>query len=679
MQNWMRKHRRLIFFFILIFIGIPFVFMFGTPSSRPSNAPVESSVLAQVGGVPIREAEFRRALDNAAASRSRQGGERPSYSDLDKDGTAQTVLEQLVDGALLRLRSSQRNFSVDKRVLEQQMQKWEMFQDENGVFNHEMWNEWVGSVDRWDEIYAELEEGMGRQMFLSTIAAPARRMTAAKAEEELKADHTTLRIKYAKIEPKIEVAPEDARKHYDDNPEAYRLPEQHKAEYISYPLEPSVPEEASELVARLRSDEDFHELAAEFSTLKEAGDIDLGWLPAEESKAPYMEALFALEAGAVSEPVAGPMGFYIFKNAEERVNPDNEEREVHGLQIVLAAMLTPEEIARREQALGAVALKIQEGTDPATAAEEAGLSLQQTDFFDRMATEISPLTINDLFAFRSHVIAQKDNPWQVIKGQDNLFITRIIESREGAIPEFADVEEQAKDNFIAETKRSEAYLDEIADYGKKIKDRVKSIGEIAEKFTELDVESGETEEAFTRKDMLFQQKIYVQTTEIYEAFKDALPGDIAGPVNGFFGDAWFFELIEKTEPAEEALEGLADELQAIEQRLAMSAEMAIMTDYVKDLKERMLASVPYQQNNDVLDRVLGRGKYAMEEEEDTTPEEATAEVVEEAAEASEEVETVEGSESVESTEEISVEVLEADESGDVGADDALVEEESNDE
>ncbi|NLN92405.1 MAG: hypothetical protein GX130_03720 [Candidatus Hydrogenedens sp.] len=625
MQNWMRKHRRLIFFFIFIFIGIPFVFMWGKPSSRPGSTPADSPVVAQVGGIPITESEFRRALDAQSSSRSQQSGERPTYAELDRDGTAQSVLEQLVDTSLLRLRSSQRNFTLDKRVLEKQMQKWEIFQDENGVFNHEIWNEWVGTVDRWNEIYADMEEQMGRQMYLSLISAPARRMIGARAQEELKGDHTKFKVKFAKIEAKIDVTEEDALKHFEDNPETYRLPEQHKVEFIACSLAPDVPELATELVEKLRAGEDFMELAKENSTLNNEGDIDLGWITAEDHQDAHMEALFALEAGAVSDPVSGPLGFYIFKNEEERIDPDSEEREVLGRQMVIQAMITPEETAIREKTLSDVARKIEDGTDPATAAEEAGLSLGSTDFFDRTATEIENLSMNDLFVFRSQVIAKKDTPWEVIKGRDNLFITHVTESREGAVPEFSDVKEDAENNYIAEVKRSEEYLEKLADYGEKIKEEISRIEEIETKFPELDLETGETEEAFTRKDMLFQQKVYVQAMDVFEAFKEALPGDIAGPLKGFFGDSWFFELIEKTEPDESELEEFADEVEAIENRLTMNAGYEIMSDFMKDLRERMLASVTYQQNNDVLDRILGRGKYAIEEEDSETDEETGAE------------------------------------------------------
>lgn len=625
MQNWMRKHRRLIFFFIFIFIGIPFVFMWGKPASQPGGTPADSPVLAQVGGVPIKESDFRRALDAASATRTQQGGERPTYAELDRDGTAQAVLEQLVDTSLLRLRASQRNFSVDKRVLETQMQKWEIFLDENGVFNHEIWNEWVGTIDRWDEIYADLEEGLGRQMYLTTISAPARRMVASKAQKELKADHTKLTVKFAKIEPKVEVGEGDALKHYEENPETYRLPEQHMVEFIALSLAPDVPEAATELVEKLRAGEDFMELAKESSMLNTEEDIDLGWLSAEDQSGSHLEALFALEAGAVSDPVSGPMGFYIFKNEEERTNPDSEEREVLGRQIIIPAMITPEETAVREKTLADVAQKIQEGTDPAAAAEEAGLLLQKTDYFDRMADKIDAVSMDDLFVFRSQVIAKKDSPWEVIKGRENLFITQVVDSRDGAIPEFSEVEEQANDNYIAEVKRSEEHLAKVADYGEKIQGAISKIEEIEEKFPELDVETGVTEEAFTRKDMLFQQKIYVQATDVYEAFKDSLPGDVAGPVNGFFGDSWFFELIEKVDPTEEELEEAADELENIEGRLIQNAEFEILSDFMKDLRERMLANVPYQQDNDVLDRVLNRGKYALEEEGDEAADEPEAE------------------------------------------------------
>jgi hypothetical protein len=74
--------------------------------------------------------------------------------------------------------------------------------------------------------------GITQQVFLSTVSAPSGRVLSNNLEEELKADHVKLRVKFAKIEPAINPTEEELRAHYDQNTEMYRLPEQVKAELM---------------------------------------------------------------------------------------------------------------------------------------------------------------------------------------------------------------------------------------------------------------------------------------------------------------------------------------------------------------------------------------------------------------------------------------------------------------
>ena len=150
-------------------------------------------------------------------------------------------------------------------------------------------------------------------------------------------------------------------------------------------------------------------------------------------------------------------------------------------------------------------------------------------------------------------------------------------------------------------------------YADRIKKEAKKLEDIKTIFPELNVTIGETQEPFTRKDSLFQYQIYVQATEIHEAFKDSQPGDLAGPLGGFFGEAWFFELVERTDPSEEELAGLEGERETVRERMKQAAQYELMADYTKDLRERMLANVSFQQNAEVMDRILGRGEFAPKE------------------------------------------------------------------
>ena len=111
MQEWMRKHRRLLYFFIFVFIGVPMVLFFGMPSLRGrggSQQEYSDAVIAKVGNIPILESEFRQQLDAVAARRTQSGTERPTYQELDKDGTATRVVEQLTDAALIKIKEQQK-------------------------------------------------------------------------------------------------------------------------------------------------------------------------------------------------------------------------------------------------------------------------------------------------------------------------------------------------------------------------------------------------------------------------------------------------------------------------------------------------------------------------------------------------------------------------------------------
>ena len=613
MQEWMRKHRRLIMFFILVFIGFPFVFMFGVPTNYSSRPTAQDNVVAQVGDVPILESEFRRSLDSAVSMRRGQGGDTPTYQQLDEDGTVQRVLENMVDASLIRLQEEKRGFEVDRTLLSTQMQQWDMFKDDEGNFNREAWNEWVGSVERWDEIYDDVSTSIGRQIFLSTVTAPAGRALEKEVEQELKADRIKLRVKHAKIEPTITPTEEEIKAHFDANPEMYRNPEKVNADVLALSLAPPMPEIAPQIVERARKGEDFAELAKQYSNLSEPVGGEMGWRTEEEFMADHLKPLFALHAGEISDPVAGPPGYFIYKNEEERANPDTGAREVLGRQIVLNAELSAAEISERENTANKIAERLEKGEDVQAIASEFGLELKNTGLFDKTSPAIPNIPDSDLFTFRSQATAQKDTPWKPIKCRNNIYLTRVTETQPGEIPAFEEVHDKARDNVIAERKRTDEYKAEVSRYADRIKAEAKKLEDVKAIFPELNVTIGETQEPFTRKDSLFQYQIYVQATEIHEAFKDSQPGDLAGPLGGFFGEAWFFELVERTDPSEEELAGLEGERETVKERLKQTAQYELMMDYTKDLRERMLANVSYQQNAEVMDRILGRGAFAPEE------------------------------------------------------------------
>jgi len=617
MQDFMRKHRKLILVLILIFIGIPFVFFFGMPSQQRSTEVSDDPVM-EVAGVPITESQFRRALDATAQQMARRGGQRPTYEELDAAGQVKAIQEQLLDSTLITVEDQKRGFKVGRDFLEKQLRDLPMFKDEEGRFNAEAYNEWVSMPQDWDAIYQEMREGVSRQAYLSVMLAPARRVLDAKIEEELAADYTKLKIKYAKIEMPVTPTEEEIQKQFADNQEKYRKPADNRADYVALSLAPPVPEKAVEAVTRARAGEDFAALFKEYSTLTVPEGGDMGWRKVEENPTEHMAPLYALPVGGVSDPVFGPTGYFIYKVEEERT-ADDGAREVHFRQIVMEAKLSEEEMQQRKDLAAAVAARAKE-SDLATAAAENSLTVAQTGVFTTASTEIAGIPRFDVPAFRSQVPGQKDDTlYTPVQGRSYLYVAKVTETVEGVVPPLDEIRERVTNDTIAALRKREDSQAQLQELCKRIAAEITSLDQIPAKFPDLKAEVKVTEKPFTRKDMLWQYQIYISAPDIYEKLGNAEPGKVAGPITGMLQDTWFVELVEKTPPTEEDKAKWPEERKQKKEQEIRALLAEYEPDFRKDLRERMLAQVSFTQDQDAMDRILGRGKYAPEKEEDEKP------------------------------------------------------------
>src|SRR5690606_719648 len=119
--------------------------------------------------VPVLESELRQNLSAVAAQRA-GAGERPTYAELDADGTAAEVLEQMVSAALIRSEREAKNIQLSDAFMAEQLKKDPMFQTEEGKFDPEAWNEWVLANEErgldWKEVYTSLSESLAHRLFL---------------------------------------------------------------------------------------------------------------------------------------------------------------------------------------------------------------------------------------------------------------------------------------------------------------------------------------------------------------------------------------------------------------------------------------------------------------------------------------------------------------------------------
>jgi len=101
-----RDHKRAVLIFMFVAIGVPMLF-FGVPwGNQGMNQGVDVE-LGRVAGVPIMASEFRRNLEMAAKGAAR-GGEQPTYEQLEAQGVAGEVMQEMLASALIKRDEEQR-------------------------------------------------------------------------------------------------------------------------------------------------------------------------------------------------------------------------------------------------------------------------------------------------------------------------------------------------------------------------------------------------------------------------------------------------------------------------------------------------------------------------------------------------------------------------------------------
>ena len=612
MQHLMRRYKTYIFVFIILFIGVPMLFWSVPTLRRPGQigAGLHETEIAKVGDISISAAEYKQRLDQMAQLRRNTAADQNIYRALDEDGTAQRILQQLIDQALLKAIEKQRNLHVNREYLEKQMQKWDLFKNEKGEFDVEAWNHWVtqNRTADWNKIYQDVRDSVSRDVHLAVLKAHGVRVLEQDIEKALIDDHTHIVVKYVKIDPPVELTEEQLRSHYEENKEKYRRPDAYVAQAVAISLVPPVPEKAKEILDKARSGADFAALADEYSELKAQQGGDLGWQKQRTDNLPeYLQAMYMLKPGEVSEPVYSGAGYFIYKVEEERIAEDGA-REVHVRQIFLRAQLSDDERKAKEELADKVATKARETKDLSAAAAEFGLTVFQTNPFTTESETIDGVPSSDVRAFRAAFAKPDTSPdYTVIKGRWNLYVPAVVSKTPGEIPAFEEVRDKVKQDALAAAKKTDDYKKRVEEYAEKIKQQAKHLEDIPRLFPELNAEIKTTRE-FTRKDYLFQDQVYLQTPQVYDAVGRGEPGTMGGPLKDFRGDTYFVELVSRRPPTDEEKAKFDEERQELMKSSLMTAQNDRIQDYIQDLRERALKQIPVKINEDILAQLLGRNE-----------------------------------------------------------------------
>jgi peptidyl-prolyl cis-trans isomerase C len=137
----------------------------------------------------------------------------------------------------------------------------------------------------------------------------------------------TLYIKTEVID-NIEVSEEDIKAFYKEHESEYQTPEMVQARHILFRVDSDTsPEEkkeilkkAEDILQRIKSGEDFAELAKEYSddTITKENGGDLGFFGRGRMVKSFEDAVFALNSGEVSEIIETKFGYHIIKVDEKK-------------------------------------------------------------------------------------------------------------------------------------------------------------------------------------------------------------------------------------------------------------------------------------------------------------------------------------------------------------------------
>ncbi|MDR1854951.1 MAG: SurA N-terminal domain-containing protein [Azoarcus sp.] len=465
---------------ILAILIVPFA-LFGLDryfADGPGGADV-----ATVGGTPITQNEFERAMRDQQDRLRDELGARATAALLESEELRQAVLDQLVTRRALDLYSGEMRLTVNPALLRQSIEQISAFQ-RDGQFSPELYQAGLRQMglsaagfeqQRAQEMRIEQLVGAVAEASVVPTGSVRRLLTAMLEERHVR----EMRFPVAPLLAGIKVDDEAIQKYYDDNRSRFERPERIKAEYVVFDEDTlekgieipaadiqqayetgdyvrpeerrmrhiliSVPDDADEAtVAKAKAEIDdiaaqlrkkparFEELAKAKSQdpgSRENGG-DLGYFARGVMDPAFDEAAFSQKKNEIGAPVRSVYGFHIVQITD--IRPGGEKRSLAEVRDEIVAGLKRQAAAKKfaENAEKFSELVFNQEPDSLEpAAKEFGLEIKRTDWVDRASSSIADFQNEDLFTdlFADDAIVQHHNTRAIEVGANKLVAARVAE------------------------------------------------------------------------------------------------------------------------------------------------------------------------------------------------------------------------------------------------------------
>src|SRR5438477_259575 len=394
-------------------------------------------VVARVGGQPIS----RRDVERATAAMQRRFEGMPA--DLVRSlNLRERALDQLIEDVLIRQEAERLGLRVSEAELIEAITRMPEFQ-EDGRFSRER----VEAVLRYQRDRGEFEDQLRRSILfqrLQSLVTDGVHVSDSEIDERYRLDHLQVNLAFVRVaaageEKGISVTDDELTKYLQDHSDRYRIPTKVRARYIAYRradffAQADAPEsavadyydlhkndkftdpeqvharhilvkvaadagdtakaaarkKAEDLLAKARGDGDFAALARKNSDDPGSGAKGggLGFCGRGTITPAFESAALALEPGKVSDLIATDDPVFLlapFERTEAHLPPLDEVRD----RVATDARRERAEAAARTRGQALLARAKEVGLEKA--AEEAGLKVEETGFFERQTATIAGL------------------------------------------------------------------------------------------------------------------------------------------------------------------------------------------------------------------------------------------------------------------------------------------------
>jgi len=479
--------------------------------------------VASVNGEDITEQELAQSLQNLMAQMG------ATVQDFDEQLLREIALGQLVEDRLLMQAAQESGMTISDNSLDRQIVRTPQFQV-GGTFDADLARRTMAAQGFSAQTY---RASLTQQMMMSQLAnayassgfVTDRDIERLAALELQSRDFRYLSIPLANRTLGEAIPAEEIRAYYDNNPAEFTAPEQvsvnyvvldknrifdeagvdqtrvraqyeaerdaaianieRRASHILWELGGDATQEellalAAEVKARIDTDEDFGELAREFSddVVSAEDDGDIGYTDGSVFPDALEQALLTLEVGEVSQPVVSEFGVHLVKLTEydaqafpefddvaERIERDLNSAEVD--QLYFSRLETLANLAFETFDLQAIN-------------EELGLEIQQSEFLGRNGGT-NDITSDERvveLAFSDDVLFQDLNSELVELSDSRAVVLHLREYRPEALIPFDEVRAE-----VAVTLRGERERQMARDLGENILAALESGQDISEQLT----------------------------------------------------------------------------------------------------------------------------------------------------------------------------------------------------